>query len=104
MSVLGSLFGGRRRRPRGRHAQSGTLPAQTILPGFAAPHEPVAGVQAAPEPAAEYPPETEEGRISDRPEAGPRVGLFFGDGSHVVMEADDPRAGAFAAIADELNH
>jgi hypothetical protein len=32
------------------------------------------------------------------------VGLFFGDGSHVVIDASDPRAGAFASIAEELNH
>ena len=36
-------------------------------------------------------------------EAGPRVGLFFDDGSHVYLEASDPRADAFAAIAEELN-
>jgi len=31
------------------------------------------------------------------------VGLFFGDGTHVYLEASDPRSDAFAAIAEELN-
>ncbi len=34
---------------------------------------------------------------------GPKVGLFFGDGTHVFMDAADPRALAFKQIADELN-
>jgi len=37
------------------------------------------------------------------PVAGPRVGLVFGDGTHVVLDPADPRAVRFAAIAEELN-
>ncbi len=31
------------------------------------------------------------------------VGLFFDDGSHVVLDAADPRASAFKALAERLN-
>ena len=41
-----------------------------------------------------------EGPVDD---ASPRVGLFFDDGSHVYLDATDPRSEAFTAIAEELN-
>lgn len=59
--------------------------------------------QEAPLPVATETAESMSPQTPEQPE-GPRVGLFFGDGSHVVIDASDPRAGAFASIAEELNH
>lgn len=33
----------------------------------------------------------------------PRVGLVFGDGTHLMLDEQDPRAESFARLADELH-
>ncbi len=121
------LFG-RRRRPPGRHALSlsgasvtvlagldgpaaGAIPARSlagpdvpdVLPAAAAPPPgDVAGPMESSSQARETPPLIEGPPGVPEPKR-PRVGLFFEDGSQVVLEDGDPRASAFASIADRLN-
>lgn len=121
-----TIFRRLRRRPVGRHAHRGVSATVTIVPGGDSPPTatPVVNVPplvphaiqrashprpvpvAAASPESPSPVTTETVRsatsVPDEPE-GTRVGLFFGDGSHVVFDASDPRAGAFASIAEELN-
>ena len=94
-----------RRNRGGRHA---ALPAGSIVPGRTPPpvaeapvrpDEPVReGVRPADASSAVVPLE-----VAQSEPAATRVGLVFGDGTHVVLDPDDPKAARFAALAEELN-
>jgi hypothetical protein len=101
---------------RGRPAPVIPAPAGSILPGRALLTPSVVPPPREQPPAAETtasasaedvrPAASELARPDPAPAApadGPRVGLVCGDGTHVVLDPDDPRARRFAALADELN-
>ncbi|HYO18971.1 MAG TPA: hypothetical protein VES02_09950 [Dermatophilaceae bacterium] len=122
-----TIFRRLRRKPVGRHAHRGSSVALTIVPGAPSPLTPAVAPRAGAAPLVPHairrttqllpvplvvpppstPPPADPADVAppeqDQAE-GTRVGLFFGDGSHVVIDASDPRAGAFASIAEELNH
>ncbi len=56
-----------------------------------------------PPPSPEPAPTSAAGPEDAEEAARSRVGLFFDDGSHVLLDPTDPRAEAFAALADKLN-
>jgi hypothetical protein len=70
-------------------------PVRASAPPHRAPVAPPTNPAPAPTPAL-GPEDAEEAARS-------RVGLFFDDGSHVLLDPTDPQAEAFAALADKLN-